>query len=149
MYLYADYLRDPTEDNWKKFMATAPTGAAFFVITTPPADLKALIADPIIIDDTAQEYFIAVSLYDDSQFCMEDGEILFKDNGEMLWKPDKDGMNYEGTLKKGEKIAFKMTIPEGVPSRLMEVTTANGTGSFLVGMLSGEWNQMCEFILSE
>ena len=148
MYLYADYLRNPTEDNWKKFMATAPVGATFFVITTPPAELKELVSDSVSIDETSQEYAIAVSLYDDSLLSMESGEIIFKDNGEMLWKPDKDGKLYEKKMKKGEKTAFKMTIPEGIPCRLMEVTTASGKGIFPVGMLSGEWNQMCKFIIS-
>ena len=149
MQLYVDYLRNPSDDTWKKFMASAPKDAVFFVITTPPAEMKELISGAKSIDDMSQEYAIAVALYDDSQFTMESGEILFKDNGDMLWQPDKDGKLYEAKMKKGEKAAFKMTIPEGAPTKLMEMTTSAGKADFLVGMLSGEWDQMCKFICKE
>ena len=148
MYLFEDYYRDPTQANWKAFMSMAPQDAVLFIITNPDADLVELVGEPYMVDKPDTDIVIAVSLAPDTKLTLENGEVDFTDDGDVLWNPAQDKI-YEETMDRGEAIAFWMVLPEGVPTRAMQISTADGEGMFLVSSLSGEWDQRCKFITAE
>jgi hypothetical protein len=146
MYLYADFYRDPTDQNWEAFIETAPDDAVLFVITNPPEELKDLAWNPMMIDPETSDIVIAVSLCADTEIQLESGQIVFNDNDEMLWEPDPSGELLKEKLARGEQSCIQMTIPEGGPARVINISTPEANGMFMVATLSGEWNQHSAFI---
>ena len=148
MYLFADYYRAPTDENWKAFIGKAPKDAVLFIITNPPEELNDLVKAPVTIDKMTDDMVIAVSLADDTKIFLETGEVAFNDAGSMRWDPDPAGKLYKTYLDKGETSCIKITLPEGVPNRCLSISSSAGDGMFLVGTLSGEWSQHSTFITS-
>ena len=148
MYLFEDYYRDPTQANWKAFISAAPSDAVLFIITNPGDDLMELVGEPMQVDKATSDVVIAVSLEPDTKLTLEDGEVLFTDDGDIHWNPESDKL-YEKTMDRGEAMAFSMVLPEGVPTRAMQVSTPDAEGMFLVATLSGEWDQHSKFITAE
>ncbi len=148
MYLYADYCREPTQDKWNAFIGKAPENAVLFIITNPPEELNDLVKAPVEIDGMTQDMIIAVALADDTKIDLESGEVAFSDAGGILWNPGSDGKLYKTYLDKGEASCMKITLPEGIPGRCLNISAPAGNGMFLVATLSGEWNQHSEFITS-
>ena len=82
--------------------------------------------------------------------CHADPSMLDYDdhplNDEMLWEPDPSGELLKENLDRGEQSYIQMTIPEGGPSRVINISTPETNGMFMVATLSGEWNQHSAFI---
>ena len=146
MYLFEAYYSDPTEENWDKFIALAPKDAVLFIVTNPPAELKDLANSPVVIDKSAFDTVVAVALADYTELELEDGEVYFNENDEMLWNPASVDKLYSGSLSKGEIVSFRIVLPEGGPSRALNVYTPDADGRFLVTTLSGEWDQHSTFV---
>ncbi|MCR5010980.1 MAG: hypothetical protein K6A72_01425 [Lachnospiraceae bacterium] len=146
MYLYQTYYNDPTDENWDAFMAKAPKDAVLFIITNPPAGLEDFARSPVAIDGSAFDTVVAVALTDNTKLELGDGDVSFTDDGEVLWTPSFEERLYTGSLNKGDYVAFRMVLPEGVPSRALSIYTPDAEGIFLVATLSGEWDQHSTFI---
>ncbi|MBR5360096.1 MAG: hypothetical protein IK123_04315 [Lachnospiraceae bacterium] len=146
MHLYMDYFRDPTAKNWNTFMKTAPDNAVLFIINNPPEDMKDLISDTVVIDKDSSDILIAVALDNYTQIDLESGEMVLNDRGAMLWNPDPDGKLYSEQLDKGFLTCFRMTIPEGAPSRCLNIKTENASGMYPVVILNGRWDQRSTFV---
>ena len=146
MYLFEAYYSDPTEENWDKFIALAPKDAVLFIVTNPPAELKDLANSPVVIDKSAFDTVVAVALADYTELELEDGEVSFNENDEMLWNPASVDKLYSGSLSKGEIVSFRIVLPEGGPARALRVYTPDADGMFLVTTLSGEWDQHSTFV---
>ena len=143
MYRLIDYWRRPTAERWNTFMALAPEGANLFVIENPPSEFEHWLWNKMELDPASEDTLIAAALQDGTMLRIDEGEVLFEDDG-LGWENARE--NYSAPLSRGDWLAFKVTIPEGIPSRCLSAESAEGTSRFLIGTISGEWPQCSTFV---
>ncbi|WP_026671188.1 hypothetical protein [Butyrivibrio sp. AD3002] len=135
MNAYCNYVDSGRAGDYRKFMEYAPEDAVFLAVTDPQAWARDLFFLSDMLEETAVNYVMVVSLHDNSVVDVY-----------------KDGETCTATeyLDKGKSSMYKMTVSETMPLYTIKVTTDEDgketTTEWAVTEFSGETYQHCSFI---
>ena len=141
IYRYTDYLKAPGPGRWAAFAETAPKDALALVIVNPPADVGAFLPAVTAVDADAPDSLFIIPLQADTAVRLDDAE----------YDPASGNFRSTGTITeakpaKGESFGVRITVPEGVPSRLVYVSAGGASGMFPVSVISGATDKCSTFV---
>ena len=129
MYRYKDWRLRDTPEHWAVLLAEAPENAECLIMVNPPEDIPLIINETVEIDPQAYDRVYVFALKDDTRVQIDKEETVILDQGQLA--------------------EFVMTVPEGMPTRTMTVTTEDGVAEWEVFILSGMTDQRSEFLVSK
>ena len=110
-------------------MEEAPENAECLIMVNPPEDIPLIINETVEIDPQAYDRVYVFALKDDTRVQIDKEETVRLDQGQLA--------------------EFVVTVPEGMPTRKMKVTTEDGEAEWEVFILSGKTDQRSTFLVSE
>ena len=129
MYRYKDWRLRDTPEHWAALMEEAPENAECLIMVNPPEDIPLIINETVEIDPQAYDRVYVFALKDDTRVQIDKEETVRLDQGQLA--------------------EFVVTVPEGMPTRKMKVTTEDGEAEWEVFILSGKTDQRSTFLVSE
>ena len=141
IYRYTDYLKAPGPGRWAALAETAPKDALALVIVNPPADVGAFLPAVSVVDADASDVLFIIPLQGGTTIRLDDAE----------YDPASGDFRSTGTITevkpaKGGSFGVQITVPEGVPSRLVYVSAGGAYGMFPVSVISGATDKCSTFI---
>ncbi len=128
MYRYKDWRRHRTPENWKALLEEAPEDAQCLILVNPPADVPVWAEEIVTVEEGALDHVYVLALKDNTRVRIDRGETI--------------------RLNQGQLAEFAVTVPEGMPSRTMTVTTDEGKAEWQIATLSGRIAQDSKFLVS-
>lgn len=125
---------------WDDFISLAPEGAIAMVIVNPPEKIAAYIPTPNLYDEGDPDSLMVVGLKEYQQITIEEISSASEEINMQSMRIASLGM--------GMSILFKLTVPEGAPTDVLEVKAASdGRASWEICQLSGRVPKISKFIV--
>ena len=141
LYRYVDYARTLSENSWKVFADTAPEDALALVVINPPSIANPYLPALNLVDQGATDRLYVIPLKDSVKVTLAD--VSF--NPATL-SFDPTGIAAESEIVKGKGDAWVLTVPEGIPSRCLFISSGDHAGAFPVTAISGATDKCSTFV---
>lgn len=141
LYRYIDYARKPSGKSWKAFADTAPEGALALVVINPPTIASPYLPALNLVDEGTTDRLYVLPIADSVKVTLAD--VSF-DPATLSFVPT--GIAAEAEIVQGKGDAWVLTIPEGIPSRCLFISSGGQAGTFPVTSISGATDKCSAFV---
>lgn len=141
LYRFLDYSRKMTDASWNAFAATAPEDALALVVENPPSFASPYMPALNLVDQGAADRLYVIPVVDSVKVRLEN--VAFNPATAAF---DPTGPAAEAEIMKGMGDAWLLTIPEGIPSRCLFISSGDQAGYFPVTPITGATDQCSTFV---